>query len=108
MATELAARGVPGEVLQRQLGHKLPGLRTTERYIKFDPRHLSEAKSAIEEYLHHLNGLTDRDLLKPHTSKILLSDNFGAGRGNLGRRVIPLAAVGLRSGGAGSHVPTAL
>lgn len=49
-------------------------MRTTERYIKNDPRHLEDAKQAIEEYLVALNRLTDRDLLRPETSKILLTD----------------------------------
>ena len=73
MATELAARRVPGEVLSRQLGHKLPQMRTTDRYIKFDPRHLAESKAAIEEYIFDLNRLTDADLLQPDTFKILSS-----------------------------------
>jgi integrase len=57
MATELAARGVSGETLARQLGHKFPDLRTTERYIKFDPRHLAQAKAAIEEYMVELDRI---------------------------------------------------
>ena len=76
MATELAARGVAGEVLKRQLGHKSPDLRMTERYIKYDPRLLAEAKSAIEDYLGSLNRLTERELLRPHSFKILPSPPF--------------------------------
>jgi hypothetical protein len=71
MATELAARRVPVETISRQLGHSAPELRTTYRYIKNDPRQLAEAKSAIEEFMNELNRLTNRDLLKPDTSKIL-------------------------------------
>src|SRR6185312_15053476 len=74
MATELAARRVSAETLRRQLGHKSPDMRTTERYIKHDPRHLADAKVAIEDYLVELNRLTDCDLLRPDTSKILLTD----------------------------------
>jgi integrase len=74
MATELAARRVSRDSIQRQIGHKAPDMRTTERYIKNDPRHLADAKDAIEEYLTDLNRLTDRDLLRPDTSKILLTD----------------------------------
>jgi hypothetical protein len=74
MATELAARKVSRDSIQRQLGHKAPDMRTTERYIKNDPRHLADAKEAIEEYLTNLNRLTDRNLLRPDTSKILLTD----------------------------------
>jgi integrase len=99
MATELAARGVPGETLGRQLGHKSPDLRTTERYIKFDPRHLSEAKTAVEDYMHVLNGLTDRELLRPHTSKILLSDRLEVRGWSVARRQIPLAGIRLKDGG---------
>src|SRR5579883_466925 len=39
MATELAARRVSNDSIQRQLGHKAPDMRTTESYIKNDPRH---------------------------------------------------------------------
>ena len=74
MTTELAARRVSNDSIQRQLGHKAPDMRTTERYIKNDPRHLADAKAAIEDYLVSLNRLTDCDLLGQHTSKILLTD----------------------------------
>jgi hypothetical protein len=74
MATELAARRVSRDSIQRQIGHKAPDMRTTERYIKNDPRHLQDAKEAIEEYLTNLNRLTDRNLLCPDTFKILLTD----------------------------------
>ncbi|MCP5411886.1 MAG: hypothetical protein H6924_07095 [Alphaproteobacteria bacterium] len=74
MATELAARKVSGETISRQLGHRSPGMRTAERYIKNDPRHLIDAKDAIEDYLSALNRLTDRDVLKTDTFKILASD----------------------------------
>ncbi len=99
MATELAARGVPPEVLRRQLGHKSPEMRVTDRYIKFDPRHLAEAKSAIEDYLHTLNRITHRSLLGPDTRKILLSDGLQMGAGDLGRRPIIQAGIEDRSGG---------
>lgn len=53
-------------------------MRTTERYIKVDPRHLADAKAAIEEYMVALNRLTDRNLLAPEldTSNLLPSANF--------------------------------
>jgi len=91
MATELAARGVSGEVLKRRLGHKSPDLRTTERYIKFDPRHLAEAKSAIEDYLGSLNRLTDRELLTPDTFKILPSPAVLIAGGNGENWISPLS-----------------
>ena len=99
MATELAARGVPQEVLQRQLGHKVPDMRTTDRYIKFDPRHLAEANSAIEDYLHSLNRITDRDLLRPNTLNILSTGGLRMGAGDLGRRPIIQAGIEVRNGG---------
>jgi integrase len=99
MATELAARGVPGETLGRQLGHRSPDLRTTERYIKFDPRHLAEAKHAIEDYLTDLNRLTDRELIRPDTSKILLTHvSEDDGRDDRNTQ-IPIAALEFMSGG---------
>jgi integrase len=74
MATELRARGVIGEEVSYQIGHKRPDMRTTGRYLKFDPRYLSNAKVVIEEYIRDLNKLTKRDLLAPDTLKILSND----------------------------------
>ena len=72
MATELAARGIPERQLAYQIAHDvLDQRKSTARYIKFDKRHLGEAKRLIEEYMAHLNGLTKRDLLRPDTPKIL-------------------------------------
>jgi len=71
MATELRARGVTREEVAYQLGHKLPDLRTTDRYTKFDPRHLGAAKAAIEDYIRELDKLTNRDLVRPDTPKFL-------------------------------------
>lgn len=102
MATELAARGVPQEVLQRQLGHKVPDMRTTARYIKFDPRHLAEAKSAIEDYLFDLNRITDRDLLRPNTLNLLSSSGLKMSAISHDRRLIIQASNGVSNGGAGS------
>jgi hypothetical protein len=99
MATELAARGVSGEQLSRQLGHRCPDLRTTERYVKFDPRHLAEAKAAIEDYLADLGRLTDRALLRPDTSKLLLTHVSEGDRREHRETQIPIAALEFKSGG---------
>lgn len=56
MATEVRARGVSREELAYQMGHKLPDLRTTDRYTKFDKRYLSAAKAAIEGYMEELKS----------------------------------------------------
>jgi len=71
MATEMRARGVSREELAYQMGHKLPDLRTTDRYTKFDKRYLATAMATIEQYVRDLNKLTGRDLLQPDTLKIL-------------------------------------
>lgn len=71
MATELRARGVFREDLAYQMGHKLPDLRTTDRYTKFDKRYLATAMAMIEQYVRELNKLTKRDLLQPDTLNIL-------------------------------------
>jgi integrase len=67
MATELRARGVSREELAYQMGHKLPDLKTTDRYTKFDKRYLAMAMATIEQYVRDLNKLTRRDLLEPDT-----------------------------------------
>ena len=53
------------------MGHKLPDLRTTDRYTKFDKRYLGNATATVEQYVRDLNKLTKRDLLQPDTLKIL-------------------------------------
>jgi integrase len=72
MATELRARGVSREDLAYQMGHKLPDLRTTDRYTKFDKRYLETAKAVIEEYLRDLNKIAIRELLEPSLSLKIL------------------------------------
>jgi hypothetical protein len=63
-------------------------MRATERYIKFDPRHLSEANAAIEDYIRKLDSLTDYPLPGPNTSKILLSRGLPERRRTAGSRHI--------------------
>jgi len=82
MATELHARGVIGEEVSYQIGHKRPDMRTTGRYLKFDPRYLSNAKRVIEEYIRDLGKLTKRDLLAPDTLKILSNEGPDLEEGN--------------------------
>ncbi len=49
IATELRARGVPELELAGQLGHAMPNFRTTGRYAKYAPNHLSAARAAIDD-----------------------------------------------------------
>jgi hypothetical protein len=56
--------------LATQMGHGAPDARkSTGRYIKFDKRHLTDAKTAIEDYFRHLASLAERDLLRPASPK---------------------------------------
>jgi predicted outer membrane protein len=71
MATRQRVRVVSREELAYQMGHKLPDLRTTDRYTKFDKRYLATAIAMIEQIVRDLNKLTKRNLLQPDTSKIL-------------------------------------
>ncbi len=48
IATELRARGVPELELAGLLGHSMPNFRTTGRYAKYAPTHLSAARAAID------------------------------------------------------------
>ena len=49
VATEMRRRGVPMWEAAGMLGHST-GYRTTERYAKYGPDHLSEAIRAIDGY----------------------------------------------------------
>jgi integrase len=79
VATELRARGVSREEIAYQMGHKMPDLRTTDRYTKFDKRNLANAKMGIEQYLAELDKLTKRSLLQPDTLKIFSTSDSASG-----------------------------
>ena len=48
MATELAERDVPELELAAFMGHRMPNMRTTDRYVKFRPEYLRHAREAID------------------------------------------------------------
>jgi len=54
MARYLRIQSVPPWEVSAQLGHKMPGLSTTERYAPFDPAYLVNAIQAIDDYLEKL------------------------------------------------------
>jgi len=47
-------QGVPAWEVAAQLGHKAPDYSTTEIYAPFDPAYLSNATSAIAQFLKDL------------------------------------------------------
>ena len=49
MATELITRGVPEIEVASLMGHAMPNLRTTGRYVHVRPDYLANAKQAIDE-----------------------------------------------------------
>lgn len=54
MAREMRKRGVDAWQVAAQLGHKLPGMRTTEIYTAFSPDYLKQSTQAIEDYTEEL------------------------------------------------------
>ena len=72
MATYIARKGVRAEHVSAMLGHGIIGNKTTSLYIHYQPSYLSDAKLAIEEYMHDLqNVVKSTDIL--HCSDVLLS-----------------------------------
>jgi site-specific recombinase XerD len=51
MATEMMARGVPELEIAGFLGHAMPNIRTTGRYVKARPEYLAHAVKAVEDVL---------------------------------------------------------
>ncbi len=60
IATELRARGVPELELAGLLGHSMPNFRTTGRYAKYAPNHLSAARAAIDEFVTEIGQAATR------------------------------------------------
>ncbi|CAN0290586.1 unnamed protein product, partial [Chrysoparadoxa australica] len=54
MARWLRMSGVPPWEAAAQLGHKMPGLSTTEIYAPFDPSYLEKAVQAIDTFMDEL------------------------------------------------------
>jgi len=54
MTRHLRASGVDGWQVAAQLGHKQPGLSTTEIYAPFDPNYLAGAVEVLDNYLKEL------------------------------------------------------
>ena len=61
MATELRKRGVPAWEVAGFLGHKSEGI--TERYAKFSPDYLSQARRSIDDYFVELQPYITRTLV---------------------------------------------
>jgi integrase len=51
LTTVMRAAGVPDDQISRQLGHKRPSQRTTDRYGEFSPDFQREATAAIEAWI---------------------------------------------------------
>jgi len=77
VASEMRARGVPVWEVAGFLGHT-SGYKTTERYAKFGPDHLSEAVRALDSYFADLSAITGHCWLSDHfftevrTSRVLV------------------------------------
>jgi integrase len=105
IATELAARGVPEIEIAIIMGHSMPSMRTTGRYVHVAPERLASARKALDEIAIEIERVAARPI-SPETSvrasSVLLPKprvslnpcNLGAGEGirtldpNLGKVVL--------------------
>ena len=110
VATELARRGVPPMEIAYLLGHRMPDLRTTGRYVHVSPEHLVAARDALDALAEEVGRAATRPTLlsaatKPRASCVLAPQppattptakplNTGAGEGirtldpNLGKVIL--------------------
>ena len=63
VATELAARGVPEPEIAALLSHRMPGSRSTGRYLHVAPDRLASARAALEALA--VAGVAVRPLTPP-------------------------------------------
>ena len=64
MATELITRGVPEIEVASLMGHAMPNLRTTGRYVHVRPDFLANAKQAIDEVASTIDRMAARSMVK--------------------------------------------
>ena len=62
IATELGSRGVPEMELAGLLGHAMPNFRTTGRYAKYAPTHLSAGRAAIDDFVGEIGREATRSI----------------------------------------------
>ena len=63
VATELFRRGVPPLEIKSFLGHRMPGLATTERYLHVAPDHLAHARAAVEDLANDIARVAARAMV---------------------------------------------
>jgi integrase len=63
VATELARRGVPPLEIAHILGHRMPDLRPTGRYIHVMPGHLAAAREALDALANEIGRAATRPIL---------------------------------------------
>ena len=94
IATELRTRGVPELELAGLLGHSMPNFRTTGRYAKYAPNHLSAARAAIDEFVTDIGRAATRPTspkFNVRVSCVLVCNSTGA------NPLIPGAGDGIRT-----------
>jgi integrase len=67
IATELAARGVPEIEIALVMGHSMPNVRTTGRYVHVMPERLASARKALDDIASEIERVAARPI-SPETS----------------------------------------
>ncbi len=96
IATELMARGVPELEIAALLGHWMPNIRTTGRYIHVAPGRLANAKAALEEIANEISQAATRPILPTLRATCVAVPKLPA----------PIAQVKVLKNGAGEGIRT--
>lgn len=72
IATWMAEQGVPDRELEIWMGHKLPGNKTTRRYIHLRPEYLKNAAAAVDAYFKQLAPLVKRPILRASCAPVAI------------------------------------
>ncbi len=67
IASEMQARAVPELEIAGFLGHTMPNVRSTGRYVKFRPDHLRNAAAAVAALISEIGRVAARPISKPLT-----------------------------------------
>lgn len=80
MATQLITRGVPEIEVAALLGHSMPNLRTTGRYVHVQPDYLTNARKVIDEIASAIDRAATQSMVNLNMRAIRVLDDHAEGK----------------------------